>query len=64
MSVAVRLVWVLVFAAMSPAWPCVCTANIAASKASRPWAIRAVIIPVSTSPDPAVAMPGFPVLLV
>ena len=35
---------------------------MAAWKGSIPWAISEAIIPASTSPLPAVAMPGLPVM--
>src|SRR5437868_3505536 len=47
----------------SPAKPCTCTASRAASKGFNPCPNSAVVMPVSTSPLPPVAMPGLPVLL-
>ena len=47
-------------AARSPAAPCRQTPAQAASSASKPWARSAAITPVSTSPAPAVAIPGLP----
>ena len=43
--------------------PCTCTPSRAASNGSSPWQSRAVMMPVSTSPEPPVAMPGLPVWL-
>ncbi len=48
-------------AARSPARPCTCAANRAASNGAKPWANSAAVTPVSTSPVPPVAMPGLPV---
>ena len=60
-SRAVRDTWPRSSAPKSPASPGICTPSWAASKASIPWQTRAVITPVSTSPDPPVAIPGLPV---
>src|SRR6185436_7196345 len=47
-------------AAESPASACTSTPTRAASAAPMPWARSPAITPVSTSPMPAVAMPGLP----
>ena len=51
------------FAARSPARPWINTPVIAATSGLYPWARNDVMIPVRTSPLPAVAIPGFPVEL-
>ena len=54
---------VLLIAAKSPAAPCKYTPRMDACKDEYPCANKDVIIPVSTSPQPAVAIPGLPVVL-
>src|SRR5512146_2148877 len=47
----------------SPAAPCRCTASSSASSVLSPCAMKAPIMPASTSPMPALLMPGLPVWL-
>lgn len=63
MSAAVSAVLPYLSAAISPASPCMYVAMRAAVTESCPRANRASTMPVRVSPLPAVAIPGFPVLL-
>ena len=62
-SDAIKDVCVNFLAAMSPAMPCKYAPTLADSNPSIPQPTKAAIIPVKTSPLPAVAIPGLPVLL-
>ena len=61
MSLAVMLTCENRRAAASPAAPWIQVASRAASNVSSPCPMSAAKIPLSTSPEPAVAMPGLPV---
>ncbi len=63
-SPAIRECSPVLSAAMSPASPWRYTPRIDASRGGRFCPVRDAIMPVRTSPVPAVAMPGFPVLLI
>ena len=63
-SPAIKLAWLSFFAKMSPDNPWRYVPAIAAFGVEKPWATSYEMIPVNMSPEPAVAIPGFPVGLI